>query len=380
MRGRLDHLLRDLQGAVSARHLYPAEHPRVMASMCRLLEGIGELTQGGAVSVHGMDHRVVCDGLPLASSDALWRGLFTWLAARGFHRLTLHPGVTAEELAAFVSALAELSRGPDVPVALVSSPHLRLSAIDAGEVEVAGDPSSDAAPARDVGASLGHVWREVVQRRTLDFDALDVTVLTLIRTVENSRGAMLPLAALRNHDDYTVVHIVNVALLAIALAEVVGFRGGHIRDIGVAALLHDIGKLRVPPEVLNAPGRLTDEQRALVRRHPEDGARILVATPRVPELSVSVAFEHHLQYDGGGYPTVPKGWRTNVASEITHIADVFDALRSNRPYRAGLSRDTVVELMSRDSGTVFSPSLLCTFLDLVVPRTEDDAGAAAPVH
>lgn len=369
MRARVEHLLRDLQGAVAVRHLYPGEHPRVVESMARLAAGVDEVTEAGEMSVHAIDQRVVYDGLPLASSEALWRGLFAWLAARGFHRLTVFRGATAEELAAFVSALAEVARGADARVALASSPHLRLSALEAGEVAVPASDAPDAAltvPA--AGESLDRVWRGVMDRHTLEFDALDVTVLALIRTVERHQGAMLPLATLRNHDDYTVAHIVNVALLTIALAEVVGFRSPLIRDIGVAALLHDIGKLRVPPEVLNSPGGLTDEQRELIRRHPEDGARILMATPRVPELAVSVAFEHHVHYDGGGYPALPKGWRTNAASEITHIADVFDALRSNRPYRDGLPVEKVSQLMLRDAGTAFSPTLLHAFFDAVVPH------------
>lgn len=378
MNERVDALLRDLQGAVSARNLYAADHPRVADSVHRVTAAAQVLTQDGEISVHAHDHRVVFRGTPLASSDALSRGLFGWLAARGFHRLTLQPGITPEELSAFVTALSEASRGGEAPSPLASSAHLRLSVMQAGDGAGTGVPGPDAS-IPEAGTTLGAVWRGVMERRTLEFDALDSTVLTLVRTVERNQGAMLPLAALRNHDDYTVVHIVNVAMLAIAFSEVLGFHGAVVRDVGVAALLHDVGKLRVPPDVLNAPGRLTEAQRALVRRHPEDGARLLMATPRVPALAVSVAFEHHLQFDGGGYPTVPKGWRTNLASEITHIADVFDALRSNRPYRQGLARDVVVQAMERDAGTVFSPGLLRVFFDAVVPHTPAGADATA-VH
>ena len=124
-----------------------------------------------------------------------------------------------------------------------------------------------------------------------------------------------------------------------AAGEALGLNAQFVHDIGLAALLHDIGKLRVPHDVLNSPGRLTDVQLAMMKKHPEDGARLLMATPRVPNLAVIVAFEHHLDANGGGYPAVPPTWKIHLASALTHIVDVYDALRSDRPYRKG-SRPT----------------------------------------
>ena len=365
MNERVDALLRDIQSAVSARNLYAADHPRVADSVCRVIAAVQALTSDGDISVHAFDQRVVFHGMPLPSSDALSRGLFGWLAARGYHRLTLRPGITPGELSAFVTALSDLSRGGGTSP-LDSSPNLRLSVMHVGE-QGGAEALAAGASIPEAGTALGTVWRQVMEHRTLALDALDATVLALIQTVEQHQGAMLPLASLRNHDDYTVVHIVNVAMLAVAFSEVLGMHGALVREVGIAALLHDIGKLRVPPEVLNAPGRLTEAQQALVRRHPADGARILIATPGVPEVAVTVAFEHHLHFAGGGYPEVPKGWRTNLASEIVHIADVYDALRSNRPYRAGLAHGAIARIMERDAGTVFSPPLLRTFFDAVMP-------------
>jgi len=97
----------------------------------------------------------------------------------------------------------------------------------------------------------------------------------------------------------------------------------------------------------------------------------------VPELAPIVAFEHHIQADGGGYPKVPGGWRVNLGSAITQVADVYDALRSNRPYRAGLPRERIAEIMTRDAGTVFDRTLVGIFLDRVMPRTID---ATAQAH
>jgi HD-GYP domain-containing protein (c-di-GMP phosphodiesterase class II) len=105
-----------------------------------------------------------------------------------------------------------------------------------------------------------------------------------------------------------------------------------------------------------------------MKRHPEDGARILLATEGVPELAVVVAYEHHVRFDGSGYPAVPRGWKTSLASAVTQVADIYDALRTDRPYRTGLDRDTIMAMMTADSGTHFEPALLAAFFELVVPR------------
>lgn len=186
--------------------------------------------------------------------------------------------------------------------------------------------------------------------------------------------AIVPLAVLRSHDDYTVTHVANVSILAMALSEVLGLAQETVRAIGTAALLHDIGKLDVPADVLNAKGKLTDRKLAQIRRHPEEGARILAETPGATPLAVIVAYEHHVQFDGGGYPSVQRGWKMNLASAVTQVADVYDALRSHRPYRAGLPHDRIAEVMHRDAGTVFHPELVKVFFDRVVPRTTDQEG------
>jgi putative nucleotidyltransferase with HDIG domain len=279
--------------------------------------------------------------------------------------------VTAAEALALVTALGESRRGAgSSPIA--SSEHIRLTALDA----VAESVPRGAAGNGDF-QPLVDVWNTILDERRCDMNAVELTAIALARTIDRHSGSLVTLATLKAHDDYTVTHITNVALLAMALGEAVDLSPAAVTDLGMAALLHDIGKLRVPAEILNAPGRLTDEQAAIIKRHPEDGARILLATPGVSELAVAVAYEHHVQYDGGGYPAVRPGWRLNLASAITTIADVYDALRSDRPYRKGLPPAEVHAIMSREAGTVFAPGLLQAFLSHVAPRTRI-APAAQP--
>ena len=175
--------------------------------------------------------------------------------------------------------------------------------------------------------------------------------------------------------------VINVAILSMSLAEAVGFDSHATHEVGIAALLHDVGKMAVPRDVLGKNGRFTEEEFRAMQVHPVAGARILLKTPGVPEIAPIVAYEHHIRYDGGGYPRVPRSWKVNLASRITQLADVFDALRTHRPYRPGMPVEKIVGLMRGDAGTYFDPDLLEIFLKHVLRRgTGERALPDAPPH
>jgi putative nucleotidyltransferase with HDIG domain len=366
--------LRQMNSAISVRHLYPADHPRAVAVIRSLEAATFRLTADHAeVSLFVVEGRLACNGDLVSGTDDMTARTFDPLRAKGYDRLTLRRGVSSQELVRLAGALAGRGEGPDA--ALQSSENIRLSVLDPTQRRwVINDPVDGALHA---SAELAEIWRYIDETRTLKLDAVEKVITPLGEIVRREDG-MLPLAALRAHDEYTATHITNVSVLTMALAQALGLPDAAVRMIGVGALLHDIGKMKIPADILTAPGRLTAEQHVLVRRHPEMGARMLLETPGVPQLAVIVAYEHHLQADGGGYPSVPSGWRINPASEMTHVADVYDALRTHRPYRAGLDQGTIFEMMQRDRGTVFPEALLDVFLSRVVPRTRPADGPRPP--
>jgi putative nucleotidyltransferase with HDIG domain len=186
--------------------------------------------------------------------------------------------------------------------------------------------------------------------------------------VASSASALIPLAPLKRHDEYTFVHTINVAILSISLGEAVGLNDQAVYELSIGALLHDVGKQAIPKEILSKHGLFTPEERQLMEIHPIEGARMLINTPGVPELAAVVAYEHHIRADGGGYPRVPNQWRLNLASRIVQLADVFDALRTNRPYRPGLPLPKIVELMKAEVGSFFDADLVKVFFEQVVAR------------
>jgi len=147
--------------------------------------------------------------------------------------------------------------------------------------------------------------------------------------------SIVGLTALKDHDEYTYAHCVNVSILSVSMGHVLGFSRQALADLGVAALVHDIGKISVPAEVLRKPTRLTDEEWRMIRRHPLEGVKTMLRQPGLSMLaldSMRVCFEHHMNYDRTGYPEVEGPWGQATASRIVALADCFDAMTAHRSY------------------------------------------------
>ena len=184
-------------------------------------------------------------------------------------------------------------------------PHIRVGRItDGGTVRRrdrerhGGDPPALLEGGRRRRSRLGE--RRAEGHRTLP--AALQAVEGLADAVTHNRTALVALTAMRNYDNYTFTHMVNVSILTMGQARALGIEGRLLREFGLSALMHDIGKVRTPQEILNKPDKLTDEEFVIMRRHVVDGAEILRRTPEMPILAPVVAFEHHLRLDGSGYP------------------------------------------------------------------------------
>lgn len=173
------------------------------------------------------------------------------------------------------------------------------------------------------------------------------------------------LTSTRSHDESTFVHQVNVAIFTMLQAESLGIPEEFINDIGVSALLHDVGKMAISGDIIRKAGQLDSSEREKISRHPIDGAKILLEMPGVSPVAAITAFEHHVKYDLSGYPEKIFGKKINLVAMITTIADFYDAVRSERAYHEGFAPEKAYEEMMELSGVFFHPDLLEHFFTIV---------------
>jgi HD-GYP domain-containing protein (c-di-GMP phosphodiesterase class II) len=179
------------------------------------------------------------------------------------------------------------------------------------------------------------MFQEVRMGKAIDAEAAGALVEEISSSVLRNPGALISLARLKTADDYTYMHSVAVCALMVALARQLGLGEQETRDAGMAGLLHDLGKALMPMDVLNKPGKLTDEEFAIIRKHPEEGHRLLVEGGSAGAVALDVCLHHHEKVDGSGYPQRLKDEQISLFAKMGAVCDVYDAITSNRPYKAG---------------------------------------------
>ncbi|PWG65102.1 metal-dependent phosphohydrolase [Spiribacter halobius] len=203
--------------------------------------------------------------------------------------------------------------------------------------------------ARDVrGRSrriVDRIFRDVRLGRSVDTAEVREIMRDLVAVVTENASASLWLTNLRKRDEYTSIHSMNVCVLALAFGRHLGLRRHDLEELGTGAILHDVGKVRTPDEILNKQERLTEAEMAIVRRHPEDGYRLLQPTGALPEAALQIVRLHHERIDGSGYPLGLAGEQIPQPVLIAGICDVYDAMTSDRPYRKGVPADRVLRML-----------------------------------
>ena len=179
------------------------------------------------------------------------------------------------------------------------------------------------------------MFNEARMGKTVSSEAAGELVDEISSSVMRNPGALISLARLKTADDYTYMHSVAVCALMVALARQLGQDEATTRELGMAGLLHDLGKALMPMDVMNKPGKLTDEEFAIIKSHPEAGHKMLLEGSGVGEIPLDVVLHHHEKMDGSGYPKRFKADQISLYAKMGAVCDVYDAITSNRPYKAG---------------------------------------------
>ena len=364
-----DEIVRRLAAAVRGTALYSPDHPLVERGIQALTSHCQSALQRTETVVVGfVGDEVVVNGGRLEKSAAALVGFARDLREREIEKITIARGITRDELRTFVLELAD-RRSPAPLAARLEQHGVRRITIGRITIEQAEDESTGIAAARRVYTSAVEtaesLWQAAKAGDKPDPNAARKIIDSLAKLVSQDRTSLMALTALKRYDNYTFTHMVNVSVLAMAQARSLNLEGPLLREFGFAALMHDIGKVHTPLEVLNKPDKLTKDEFGLMKRHVVDGAHILRRTPEMPALAPVVAFEHHLRQDLSGYPENIGHRDLNLCTQIVSIADVYDALRSNRIYREGLPSERIRAIMTQKDSPAFNTRLLRRFINLM---------------
>jgi putative nucleotidyltransferase with HDIG domain len=366
---KAEELIRRLAAALRGTELYSPTHPIVQRGIDALLAAAADRFQTAPSIIVGfMGDEVVVDGTRLPRGTASLIGFARDLRERGIEKITLSRGLSRGEIGHLIAAFTERTSPVPLPERLIAHGvrHVTLGRIVVDEVS--DDQAGIAAARRVYGTAVETaetLWNAAKAGDQPDPGAARKIIDGLARLVTQDRTSLMALTALKKYDNYTFTHMVNVAALAMAQARSLNIDGPLLREFGFAALMHDIGKVNTPLEVLNKPGKLTGDEFDIMKRHVVDGAHILRRTPEMPALAPIVAFEHHLKQDLSGYPEKIGSRKLNLCTMIVSIADVFDALRSNRPYREGMATVRIRNIMGEQSNPAFNQPLLKRFVNLM---------------
>jgi putative nucleotidyltransferase with HDIG domain len=364
-----EELLRRFASGTRAAQLYASDHPLLGRNVDGLLEALKTLhQQHPSVAIGIVDNEFVVLDTPLPKASSGMRDLIDRLLGNKIERISFERGVTAEEIVGLMLSVARLSTKGSATEQSWTFPHIRMGRITSEESGRDGI-ASDMAAIRQLYATAvtaaEAAWESAAADGQPDVPAALHAVEGLADAVTQNRTALVALTAMRNYDNYTFTHMVNVSILTMGQARALGIEGRLLREFGLSALMHDIGKVRTPKDILTKPDRLTEQEFVIMRRHPVEGAEILRRTPEMPILAPVVAFEHHLRLDGTGYPAGAKRSALNLGTMICSIADVYDAMRSQRAYQQAFPTDRVLAVLKKDDGAHFEAQLVRRFVQLL---------------
>ena len=362
-------ILTDLVRSIQAAALYPETHQRVQEPLARLHRRVRNEAKrlGGSLRLGFLGDRIVIDQFPFLASTLGIGRLAGRMASRGIEKVAIGEAVTLPEMKRFVYFVAGIEETDG------SRPWEQISFGRIGgdePAEFAASGVGEALPAPPVLAGATDVLKDVLRSIALkgplgNVEAGRDIVAAVMKGLREEEDLIDRMIRLQARDDYTVAHSLNVSVMVVAQAAHLDLSEAAIRDIGLAALLHDIGKELVSTEILNKPGKLDTGEFAKIALHPVIGAIHLRKMSLGSDLPVIVCYEHHIRHDRSGYPTSRFPDVPHPASLMTQIADVYDALRSYRPHRASLDRETAIGILREGRGTEFEPVFLDRFLRMI---------------
>ncbi len=359
--------------------IYPAAHPFLLGSAEQVLISLDELfTRKNEAAYHFIAGELFFETFSVPLEEQLSQAVEN-ISRKGIGGITFLQGLKRDELVAFAYLQARPASTPSGESDMGA--HLRQAGITSIKLHKA-IPEGTQTRARGGGGEKTaseiyldgvDVVKDIIHSaqmgKTINVRKIHSLIHNVVDNVLDNRDALVGLSTIKLYDAYTFAHSLNVAILSTALGSYLSFERSQIASLGIAGLLHDIGKVNIPISIINKPDLLNDSEWEIVKRHPLEGALILSGLPGVGRSTLVTAFEHHQHYDLQGYPQAAgEGGVVPVHpfSRIVAIADAYDALTSLRVYfKIPRPPDEAVKILLSKRGTAFDPVLVKAFVNMV---------------
>lgn len=333
--------------------LYSAEHPLVGEFSEKAIRAMEDLYVDDTLVLTLLGDSLVFNDDPLTEDSHHLTSFKKRLKRKGIEKIVIRKGMGLEEFKKFVACVASGEK-------VLSSPHLSVGTV---EVKLKADGIDISSLMDENISKVKEGYGGISKLKRLDMVSLEDAVVGFVSTLKRETNILRIISPVKSYSEYTYVHAANVSVLTIFQAESLGLKGESLHDIGLAGLLHDVGKMFVPKGVLEKKTKLDLEEWNAMKNHPADGAKYLSTLSDAPRLAVIAAFEHHMKFNGSGYPdTKRRGKKQHIVSQMVAISDFFDAMRTERPYRRALDAVSATSLMKETTGKDFNPLLVENFL------------------
>jgi HD-GYP domain-containing protein (c-di-GMP phosphodiesterase class II) len=356
--------------------IYPDAHPFLLASAEKLLSKIEELlVSRKEVAFYLVGGELFFEKISIPIDESLVL-VMEQFASRDLGGISFKPGLSQTELIKFAGLVNKETSfftaegGLNEAIAKEDIVHVelhRVLLVNKKPKDTAREGEKRTAEIfMNAVSTVKELVRAVHLEKAINVRKMNTTVQTMVDSILDNRDAFMGLTSIKMFDEYTFAHSVNTAVLAISLGTFLSFDKAQVAALGMAGLLHDIGKVSVPLDIVNKPGKLTDEEWKMMMRHPIEGALLLSDVSGMTKLAMVTAFEHHQHGKVRGYPNIDGRHQQHLFAQIVSLVDAYDAITASRVYHSMQTPpDQAIRTLINQRGSTFDPLLVKTFVNMI---------------
>jgi HD-GYP domain-containing protein (c-di-GMP phosphodiesterase class II) len=368
---QLDEVIKQLNFALSNALLYPPGHPIVDQGLKSVYAQLVELMKPtNKVTIVFLEEEILYENEPILESSFLVHQFVAMFKKLGVGSITFTTGLEFEELRAFIYAVHTVEKIAEIENALQNElqrrnvTHIQLSR--PAKPKKATSTQSRWEGAKQIYAATTKLVESTMltasTEKVIDVDNVKPIVKQIVESLMDDPSILMSLASIKSFDTYLFSHSVNVCILTLAQAMHLNLDAEFILQLGMGSLLHDLGKTFIPAEILNKPGKLSDDEWEVMKQHPVEGMKLILKSKYVTQLPALLIYGHHWKYNySGGYPALSRKPEWNRFVGIVSISDCYDAITTSRPYNRLHLPSEAVAVMKKMAGIDFDPVLVKHF-------------------